>query len=236
MSTLDYKPSYRRNLPHIQPLGATFFITFRLAGSLPRAVVKQWAAEKRRLEQELVRLTDAQERARREREFQRRWFRYSEELLHKAQCGPTWLKDERIAGMVAESLHFRDGKVYRLDAFCIMPNHVHVVFAPLPVNVGQAGSLSNDVQADSLHYSAQVDNLCYYSLASILHSLKRHTARQANRLLGRRGAFWEHESYDHYVRDEDEWRRIVAYVLNNPVKAGLVQHWQEWPWSYYRLA
>ena len=68
-----------------------------------------------------------------------------------------------------------------------------------------------------------------------MHSLKGHTAREGNRLLGRAGAFWEHESYDHYVRNEDELERIILYVLENPLKAGLVADWQRWPWSYCRV-
>jgi hypothetical protein len=72
------------------------------------------------------------------------------------------------------------------------------------------------------------------SSSVILHSLKRHTAREANRLLNRTGSFWEHESYDHYVRDRAEWERIVNYVINNPVKAGLVADWSKWPYSYHR--
>ena len=228
MNTLNYKPFYRRNLPHIQPPGATFFVTFRLAGSLPQAVLSQWQKEKQQYEAEEARLTDEHDRGNHERKWQRRWFRRFEVLLDQGQAGRTWLKDEQIAMLVAESLRYRDNRVYRLDAYCIMPNHVHVVFAPLPI-VGQVGNLR-------YRQGEQVDNLPdeYYSLASILHSLKRYTAQQANRILGRNGAFWEHESYDHCVRDEHEWKRIVAYVLNNPVKAKLVQNWKEWQWSYCR--
>jgi REP element-mobilizing transposase RayT len=69
-----------------------------------------------------------------------------------------------------------------------------------------------------------------------MHSLKRYTARQANQLLGREGAFWQHENYDHVVRDEEEWQRIITYILNNPVKAGLVQNWEDWEWTYYKVA
>ena len=71
-------------------------------------------------------------------------------------------------------------------------------------------------------------------MASIMHSLKGYTSYEANRLLERSGEFWEHESYDHFVRDAKEWERIVAYVLNNPVKGRLVQHWHDWKWSYRR--
>jgi REP element-mobilizing transposase RayT len=56
--------------------------------------------------------------------------------------------------------------------------------------------------------------------------------RLAEERLGQAGAFWLHESYDHYVRDEKELSRIITYVLNNPVKAGLIKRWQEWQWSY----
>jgi hypothetical protein len=129
MSHFDYKPFYRRNLPHIQPPGATFFVTFHLAGSLPRTVLQQWATEKDQLETEKLRLaklrsnirfasaehiTLEKEREHREWEWQRRWFRKFETTLDKAQSGPVWLKDERIAKEVAESLRYRDGKVYRL--------------------------------------------------------------------------------------------------------------------------
>jgi REP element-mobilizing transposase RayT len=72
----------------------------------------------------------------------------------------------------------------------------------------------------------------FYSLTEILQSLKRHTARQSNLILGRSGAFWQDESYDHIVRDQAELERIIKYVLNNPVKAGLVDDWIKWKWSY----
>lgn len=67
-----------------------------------------------------------------------------------------------------------------------------------------------------------------------MQSLKRHTARQANIVLGREGGFWQDESYDHVIRDNEEFLRIIHYVLENPVKAGLVSRWDEWPWTYYK--
>ena len=69
-------------------------------------------------------------------------------------------------------------------------------------------------------------------MSAIMQSLKGRTARQVNLLLGRSGDFWQHENYDHVVRDEAERQRIVTYILNNPVKANLVEHWQDWPWTY----
>ena len=66
-----------------------------------------------------------------------------------------------------------------------------------------------------------------------MQSLKGYTARKANLLLERSGVFWQPESYDHVIRDANEWRRIITYVLNNPVKAGLVDTWEKWQWSYW---
>ena len=234
MNHFDYKPFYRRNLPHIQPPGATFFVTFHLAGSLPRSVLQQWKAEKLRLlnlESNADRATDEHktfEEKEKSDEWKRQWFRKIEKTLDDAQSGPVWLKDDQIAKVVADSMHYLDGKVYRLDAYCIMANHVHAVFTPLPI---QPSSVVRTFSLDPKN--PQTKSLCYNTLSSIMQSLKGYTARRANQLLGRSGAFWQHESYDHCVRNPNELKRIVTYVLNNPVKAGLVDQWEKWPWNYY---
>ncbi|MDE0398298.1 MAG: hypothetical protein OXL96_10880 [Candidatus Poribacteria bacterium] len=237
MRNFDYKPFYRRNLPHIQPPGATFFVTFHLAGSLPRNVLQQWKREKLRF----LNLTSNADKATDEHktfeqqakydEWTRQWFRKFEKALDETQSGPVWLKDDRIAKEVADSMHYLDGKVYHLDAYCIMANHVHVVFAPLPI---QSSDVAQTVRLPANENDAQTKSLCYNTLSSIMQSLKGYTARRANQILGRRGPFWQHESYDHCVRNSNEWQRIIRYVLNNPVKAGLVDEWEKWRWNYYR--
>jgi len=68
-------------------------------------------------------------------------------------------------------------------------------------------------------------------LVRTLQRLKSYTATQANKLLGLTGAFWQSETYDHVVRP-GELERIVSYVLENPVNAGLVEDWQQWPHTY----
>jgi putative transposase len=209
MSCLEYQHAYRRHLPHFQPPGATLFVTFRLAGSIPSEVQEQLRLDVERIDGILAGIGDPDERARRVYLEQRRLFGRWDAALDTAQGGPLWLRDPQIAGLVAESAHYRDSRVYDLEAFCVMPNHVHLVFTPLSREGGG-----------------------YHALAAITHSLKRHTARQANLLLGREGRFWQHESYDHVVRDEGERERIVAYVLNNPVKARLVDRWEDWQWTY----
>jgi putative DNA methylase len=127
----------------------------------------------------------------------------------KAAYGPVWLLDARVAGMVADALRYGEAErdFYHLPAWVIMPNHVHVVLQPKT------------------------------SLPVITRWLKGSTARKANLMLGRTGtAFWQDESFDHRVRDEAEFDRIVHYVERNPVCAGLVANPDDWPWSSARLA
>jgi REP element-mobilizing transposase RayT len=120
--------------------------------------------------------------------------------------GACHLADQRVAGAMADALRHFDGVRYRLFAWCAMPNHVHVVFRPLP----------------------------NHTLAEIVQTWKSYTAKQANRILHRTGAFWQREYYDHLARDEADFQRIVQYVIDNPASAGL-SHWP-WVWACGRDA
>jgi REP element-mobilizing transposase RayT len=64
-----------------------------------------------------------------------------------------------------------------------------------------------------------------------MHSVKSYTANSCNKLLGQSGRFWQQESYDHCVRDEEELARIFDYIELNPVKAGLCRVPAEWRYS-----
>ena len=234
MSEFIYKERTARKLPHFHPPGAILFVTFRLAGTVPRSVLRLYSAQKEWLKNETKRVDrlrlkddspEIQAHAGRLREFHREWFVKFEEILHKAETGPTWLRDDQVAKVVADALHYRDGKVFRLDCYCIMPNHVHVVFAPFL----SERELREKPSSEGLRFVSKNP-----PLDAIMKSLKGYTAWDANRALGRKGTFWEQESYDHAVRDDAEFHRIVNYVLNNPVKAGLVKEWQQWKWSYRR--
>ncbi|MCY3019092.1 MAG: hypothetical protein NTW87_08695 [Planctomycetota bacterium] len=220
-----FRPSYQRALPHIQPPGATLFVTFRLAGSIPQALLTQWLAEQHRAVAAAARGRDEREKAQGVSKARRALFARLEGRLDSAVSGPRWLKDARVAALVAEGLRYRDGKVYDLEAYCVMPNHVHVVFTPRPITSHNLAKCATGVRPADAQYC---------SLSSIMHSLKLYTAIRGNRLLGRSGQFWEHESYDHVVRDENELGRIIRYVLSNPVKAGLAARWQDWLSSYSR--
>jgi REP element-mobilizing transposase RayT len=115
--------------------------------------------------------------------------------------GGCFLRDPRIGELVANALHFWQGKRYRLVAWCVMPNHVHVVCRLLP---GQ-------------------------ELSKVVLGWKSFAARRANEILGRGGAFWQREYYDRLIRNGDELERAVRYVVHHPERAGL-KGWK-WVWS-----
>jgi len=201
MNFPENKIYYERNLPHYQEPGATLFITFRLTGSLPQEVKAQLNDELV-LRKELLEKNQSEEQVKELSErYQKDIFRRWDKELELNKRGPFWLQVAPVAELVWAALHYRDGKEYILDACCIMPNHVHLVCTPLTAN-------------DEPRY-----------ISTIMHSLKGYTARKANLILGRTGYFWQHESYDHLVRNPEDYYSIVDYVLNNPAKAGLPNKW-----------
>jgi len=129
-----------------------------------------------------------------------------EEYLDRG-LGACHLRDSRIARIVQENMWHYDGTLYRLLAWVIMPNHVHALI-----------------------------EVWHRPLGEIMKSWKSYTCREANRLLGCDSTFWQEDYFDRYIRDEDHFRRVVRYIENNPVKAGLVRMAAEWPWSsaHYR--
>ena len=233
MSTLNYKQFARRHRPHIHQPGSVLFLTYRLAGSIPRPTLRFYKAKKEWLQKEIKQLRNAslsrqlnlQARCRELEAFSRDWFLKFEEILHRANDGPMWMQDERIAEAVADSLHALDGTAYRLDVYSVMSNHVHTVFKPFlsEENLREM----KDREGRRLFTSS------YPSLSRIMHSVKGSSARECNLILSRSGSFWEHESFDHVIRP-GKFGTTLRYVLNNPVKAGLVKRWQEWPWNYCR--
>ena len=131
-------------------------------------------------------------------------FALADRHLDRALSGPVWLKDPRVASLVVDSLLFGDRSLrqYDLQAYVVMANHVHLLLSPR------------------------------VELRKITQGIKGTTAQRANRLLDREGLpFWQHESFDHWPRNDFERRRIIGYIESNPVKAGLVQRDQDWPWS-----
>lgn len=206
---------YRRHLPHIHPQNAVFFITYRLVNSLQQWIIDQLKDE---YETELN-LRQIQKNAGVEcievSEYHRRYFEKFDSFLDAQQAGNSWLADPSIAAVIAEAIHFRDGKRYDLVCYCIMPNHVHLV-----------------LEIFEKHKNGKIDRMPY--LTRVLQSLKSYSATTSNVLLRREGQFWQRENYDHVIRNNQELERIIRYVIFNPVSAGLVKDWSEWKFTYCR--
>ena len=227
---------YRRHLPHLAPAGMPIFLTWNLHGALPRAALARLQRERERLQAQGPRPGESpRERRLREGKLlfaaadamldgaQAGPFHLrdpqaaaivEEAVLFGAVRQPfeavenedNIQRQERQAGKpVVRGGRAAEGR-YDLFAWCVMPNHVHVVLAPR------------------------------VELRRITQGIKGFTARRINALFGATGRrLWHDESYDHYARDDEELARIVAYVEANPVKAGLCGRPEEWRWSSARF-
>ncbi len=182
-------------LPHWEIEGATYFLTFRLHDSLPLAVVERLRYERNAMTRQLtggIGPPTAIERFNIEEAFALR----VDDELH-AERGASPLRNPQLADVVAENLQHFNGTRYTLDAWCVMPNHVHVVCRPS----------------------------CGETLERIVHSWKSYTSHIASSIVGTT-RLWSREYYDRVIRDERHSCDAVAYVRNNPAKAGLYG----WTW------
>jgi putative transposase len=171
---------YRRRLPHRDAPGVLTFVTWSLYGGLPR---ERFFAPTQIASGEVFAAWDR--------------------LLDECRYGARYLSEPPIARMVLEKIVTANADV---DAFVVMPNHVHVLWAPR------------------------------ISLPELMRLVKGATAFEANRILGRRGQrFWQEEYFDRQARSRVEAERIRQYIEWNPVKAGLASTPESYPWSSAHL-
>jgi REP element-mobilizing transposase RayT len=173
----------RGYIPHYDEPGLFQLLTFRLHDSLPAQVVAS-------LHDSRQDLTDVQRRT------------ACEDYLDSCR-GACHLRDSRIAELAQGTLLHFDGERYRLLAWVVMPNHLHVL--------------------------AQF--MAEHPLPKVVHSWKSYIANQANKLLGRSGQFWQREYFDRFIRNETHYLNAVQYVEWNPVKAGLAERPERWPFG-----
>ena len=131
-------------------------------------------------------------------------FVWMDRYLDRGSYGSTWLMRDDIAQMVFDCLNYASDNLrhYDLHAAVVMPNHVHALLTPL------------------------------VAPSKLLQSVKGFSAREANKILGRTGEpFWQAESYDHWVRNDVEFGKIVRYIEENPVLAGLSGTAEDFRWS-----
>ena len=212
------KLKYRRNLPHIQPIGALFFVTFRLAGSIPKSKVIELLRKYDVLKKEVKNINDKQLRIVENYYLKRQQIIEIDSLLENKLFGPTYLSEPGVREIVERELKRFDGVFYKLIAFCIMSNHIHIL-------------IDTSIQIGDMEEDEEIAER-FVNLDRIMKRIKGSTARYCNILLNRSGQFWERESYDVIIRNEKMYSNVIFYILNNPVKAGMVENWEDYPGNY----
>jgi REP element-mobilizing transposase RayT len=178
----------RRNVPHWTQPGATYFITFRLGDSLPLHVRKQWEEER----EVWFRFHPEPWSDEAQAEYRERFDEREEEWLNRG-LGECHLRNPDIRAAVEKHLLHSDDKRYDVDAFVLMPNHVHALLRP--------------------HEGPD--------LFELLQGIKGTSSRTCNKLLGRTGTLWMEDSYNRIVRDAEELFAFRRYIAANPMKAKL---------------
>ena len=177
-------------LPHWTREAGWYSVTFRLWDSLPQHVIKSWLFERKNI----LKTAEQMKRPLSEHEERRLAHLHSERVERYLDngYGSCFMKDDRIARLVQDALFHFDGARYSLAAWCIMPNHVHVVMQSFAERENTGGT-----------------PVPHSELPEILHSWKSFTAKEANRLLRRSGDFWQAEYYDHLIRNKADFRHAV---------------------------
>jgi len=201
------KPYYRRNLPHFQIEYSYYFVTYRLYNSLDIKIVNELKNYYKQNKNSILRIKDPVNRSEKLYELQKRYFGKFDYYLDTNKECINYLCLPEIAGICAESIKFWDKIDYELLCYCIMPNHVHM-----------------------LVYVERFLKPFYKTMQSI----KRYSSRESNLIINRQGRFWHEENYDHIVRNQEELDKIINYIMQNPVKAGLVKNAEDWKWRYLK--
>ena len=205
----------KRHLPHQVPSGYPIFLNWNLKGAVPRQVIDELEEKARRLANEPRRAGESdQDRrvrhakvlfARRDASLDRDFHLFvssTDKQIYTFENRPMWLADPFAACEVVKSFLWGVETRYRLWAFVVMGNHVHGLLTP------------------------EVD------LEVITQGIKGFTAYQINKTQSARGRiFWQDESFDHWVRDDEEFFRVINYIEQNPVVAGLCEQADQWVWS-----
>jgi REP element-mobilizing transposase RayT len=209
MRTNGFKGWHERGyLPHCDKPGLVQFITFRLFDSMPASRRGEW--------EHLLKINQPSDASipgaahglppGGAQSIALREQRIKLEEYLDRGLGECFLRDPRIATFAENAILHHHGQRFQILAWTIMPNHVHVL-----VEAGQV------------------------PLSKIVQNWKSIVAVESNKLLGRTGRFWQPEYWDRFMRDEEQKRKAIRYIENNPVKANLCRTPEEWPFSSARF-
>lgn len=214
---------HKYSLPDIPPIGfANFFITICLKDALQKSVADQLKTE---FEQNKAQIQhdypdDNEELLYQE---QKRFFAKYDHALDYHPRGTRFLKHPFVQLAVKDELRKMDEKYFKLEAYCLMPNHLHLLI-----------DISNHLQDKNID-KADIDQHHTY-LNTTLEKIKGRTSYYSNQALQRRGNFWHDYNHIHHVRDDAEWCNIINYIMLNPVRAGLARTSSEYDHCYYKYA
>jgi len=216
------KTEYKQRLPHIQPVGAAFFITFRLYGSLPKRDI---LAIKDKYEQKIYQLKQQKINTYQKNlqifTLRKQYLVEYDSLLDGIKSGPKYLEEEKVKDILKQQLHRFDNELYTLICYCIMSNHIHLL-------------IDTSIQISDIDDDSKID-MHYKPLDLIMKSIKGPSGWYSNKFLQRTGQFWERESYDIYIRNENMLNNVISYILDNPVKSRMVQNWEDFSGNYLKL-
>ena len=204
----------RRYLPHWDVPGAAYFITTCLYGSIPAQGLLEIAQYRREL-QERPRPASVPDDEWRLRSWKLNFIRIDQWL--DLRSVNRVLENPALAQTVMDANRYFAEDRYDLYAFVVMPSHFHWLFQP------------RQSWIDTLAETERTPR------ERITYSVNRFTSTRCNKQLNRKGPFWQKESFDHWVRDIEELERIIRYIEENPVKAGLATTPEEWPFSSANL-
>jgi putative transposase len=211
---------YRRNLPHFHPENQILFITYRLAGSVPAYLLNKL---RKNLNEEMLILKKrftCESLEKKKKDLRLKYFYKLDDIVDQNPNNIDYLSDERIATLVMNKFFEFDNLRYELYSFCVMPNHVHLV-------------INNNVKFE-ISKSNKKGATKDLKVADTLRLIKGSTARNSNKILSRGGKFWQSESFDRVIRNKKELLNTLTYVIYNPVKAGLVNDWTDWKYTYLK--
>jgi putative transposase len=207
-----------RNLPHIMPVGASFFVTWRLFGSIPKNKAELFKAQRAFSLNELEhQKLSPEEYNLAVLKIQNAYYQRFEDALDNDTYSEHHLKRPEFAQLIIDRLKEYDEKYYHLEAYCIMSNHVHALF-----------DFSVQLPEKMLDFKEED----YVQLSKVMQLIKGGTAYKANKILGKRGSFWEDESFDTFIRSERHRQTVKEYIINNPVKANICKHWKDYPYTF----
>jgi len=203
---VDIIEQHWNHCPHYQLSEGITFITWRLAFTLPKHIIDLFR-EITETDSDIAKGIIQPHKP--VSYLLGKFWEYDQALGNFQQPGFS-LNDPILAEIVTNAFHYFNGTKYDLHAYCVMSNHIHLVI----------GAKKNEQGS-------------YFLMSSVVQSLKRYTANQINKALGKTGQIWDDYYFDRIIRDYEDYRNVINYTLNNPVKAGIVDDSSKWKDCYF---